>query len=47
MAKRWILPHPQKKFGEIRLNDKIAPTLLSTDYKAPPLVWIEYNKIRF
>jgi hypothetical protein len=38
-----IMPHPQKKFGELRLSGTVAPAILSTDYKSPPLVWIEYE----
>lgn len=38
-----IFPHPQKKFGEVRLSNTVAPAILATDYKSPPLIWIEYE----
>ena len=38
-----VMPHPNKKFGEWRLSKDIAPAFLSTDYKSPPLILIEYE----
>lgn len=34
----YIMPNPQKKYGEWRLSINIAPSILSTDYKSPPIV---------
>lgn len=39
----FIMPNPQKHFGEIRLPAPVAPTILTTDYKSPPLL-IEIEK---
>ena len=32
------MPNPQKKYGEWRLDVNIAPSILSTDYKSPPII---------
>ena len=34
----YVMPNPQKKYGEWRLDANIAPSILSTDYKSPPIV---------
>lgn len=36
--RKYIMPDPHKCYGEIRLSDSVAPTLLRTDYKSPHLV---------
>lgn len=41
----YIMPNPQKKFGEWRLDANIAPSILSTDYKSPPIV-VEDNHLK-
>ena len=37
MSEVYIMPNPQKKFGEWRIGE-LAPAFLSTDYKSPPQV---------
>lgn len=38
----WVTRNPSKNYGDISWGE-IAPTLLSTDYKSPPLVLEEYE----
>ena len=36
--KVFFIKNPQRSYGELRLYDTIAPTILGTDYKSPPLI---------
>ena len=43
MSEFFITPNPRKHFGNVRLSEYVAPTMLATDYKSPPLI-IEIEK---
>ena len=32
-----IMPDPHKRYGELRVSEIYAPTILGTDYKSPHL----------
>lgn len=42
IVKLDITRNPSKNYGDVSWSE-IAPTLLSTDYKSPPLVKEEYE----
>ena len=37
------MPDPHKRYGEVRVSERVSPTLLGTDYKSPHLAMIEYE----
>ena len=43
MSEYFITPNPRKHFGNVRPSECVAPTILATDYKSPPLI-IEIEK---
>ena len=39
----FTTPNPHKHFGNVKPSEYVAPTMLATDYKSPPLI-IEIEK---